>query len=108
MDSDGMMRMKYPKVDFKPYFAFLESLPVYKPKRNANLHRHHIAPKKQFPKLNEGWSGPNILVLKDKNHWKAHRLLEKACSDFLFNPELINFASEAGKKGGRKGGRKGG
>ena len=87
------MRAKYPTADFRAYFAFLASRPVLTYRRKAGLHRHHMAPREQFPELDNGMSGPNIIVLTVADHTKAHALLTKVSPALSWvRPEFIAAA----------------
>jgi hypothetical protein len=73
------MQKKYPDADFVPYFAFLSAVPNREYRPRADRHRHHMAPREQFPELDTGMAGPNIKVLTVGEHVQAHRILAKCC-----------------------------
>jgi hypothetical protein len=67
-----------PSVDFTPYFAFLESLPVVE-----KGHKHHILPRKEFPEFAK--DANNIMRLSPADHFRAHYLLA-VCA-----PQAVSF-----------------
>jgi hypothetical protein len=61
------LSIRFPNVEFAPYFSFLESCPLQKRKDSE---QHHILPQKEFP---EHKKNPNNLInLLSKDHLIAH------------------------------------
>jgi hypothetical protein len=93
------MQTKYPYADFAPYFAYLEARPVRRWRHNAGLHRHHIAPREQFPELDGGYTGPNIIVLRVSEHKRAHCILAQAVPEANWPaPKFVAAAAKGGRK----------
>ena len=97
------MQAKYPDADFTDYFAYLEARPALTWKPGGRLHRHHIAPREQFPELNDGMTGANIIVLRLSDHKRAHAILAQAIPAASWPPpNFIAAAARAGRISGRK------
>jgi hypothetical protein len=56
---------RFPSTDFMPYFTFIKSLPLLK-----DGHKHHILPKKEFPK--QAKNSDNLIRVASADHFRAH------------------------------------
>jgi len=85
------MQVKYPDANFGRYFAFLTSCPA---QPTGRTHRHHIAPKEQFPEYRR--DAANLIPLSVGKHAQAHKILAQCCSalDWI-RPEFIAAASRS-------------
>ena len=64
-------------IHYQRYFKFIASRPKRVFKTNGNLARHHIYPRAMGGLNNKG----NIVVLTPREHFIAHMMLWKACSN---------------------------
>jgi hypothetical protein len=98
-----IMQARYPLADFGPYFAFLKTIGSAS---TIGGHRHHIAPRKQFPEYKK--CAANYAVLSVEQHTAAHRLLAQASPEFRHQPtpQFIAAACRGGSIGGRTGGQR--
>ena len=92
------MKSKYPQAVFDEYFDFIDACSSLMQK--GSVHRHHIAPQKQFPELR--MDSDNLIVLMIEKHKQAHRLLMQ-CESTLWwgNPKLLDAQTSGAIKGGR-------
>lgn len=88
------MRAKYPQADFTRYFAFMEKCATQV--QAGETHKHHIAPKEQFPELRRDVA--NLLPLTVENHWLAHDILGQSEPALAHaTPQFIAAASTGGR-----------
>ena len=88
-----VLLLRFPDSDLSPYFEFIWSRPVRKYRPGRGLHRHHIAPRAQFPELEK--DPANLITLTVSDHRGAHRLLEPWCP--MVSENWIKAASKGGK-----------
>src|SRR5208282_4350208 len=93
------MQAKYPQADFAAYFAFIIACAATP--QPGPAHRHHIAPKEQFPELAK--DAVNLIIVTVENHKQAHRLLAQ-CEPKLriATAQFIAAAHKGGKLAGFK------
>lgn len=82
------LKAKYPTADFRAYFAFLAACPAQPAGR---AHKHHMAPREQFPEYAKDKT--NLIALTIDDHVCAHTVLGQACSVLSWaNPHFIAAA----------------
>lgn len=91
------MQAKYSTADLLPYFRFLASQ-VGTQREKGRTHDHHIAPRSQFPELENEPS--NIITLTVAAHAEAHSLLSEAVPEQRVNAAVI-YAVQRGLEKGR-------
>jgi len=96
------MQAKYPQADFAAYFAFIIACAATP--QPGPAHRHHIAPREQFPELAK--DATNLISVTVENHKHAHRLLAQCAPELsLVSQAFIDAAIKGGQVGGKIGGR---
>jgi hypothetical protein len=103
-----IMQKRFPRARFGAYFAFLAK------HRNSGAHRHHIAPRCEFPEL--AGEKDNLVNLSYEDHVRAHVLLSNAVpghggfrAAVLFNQgQTARAFMEASRQGGIMSAKSGG
>src|SRR5208282_3346305 len=83
------MQAKYPQADFAAYFAFIDACAATP--QSGPVHRHHIAPREQFPELAK--AATNLISVAVENHKQAHCILAQSCMVFKRRPTPQFIAS---------------
>jgi hypothetical protein len=96
------LERRYPFADLDDYLCWLDECRAKKTYQRKT-HKHHVAPRAQFPELVD--DPDNLIKLTVEQHVHAHDLLSMAIPDLYVTPSFIranmHIASVAARIGGR-------
>jgi len=102
MTPRGALEKRFPRADFRAYFAFLGK------RAGSGRHRHHVCPRCEFPEMAK--DPANVVRLSYKDHAKVHRLLSntvpehagfRIASLYLSGKQTEQASIEKSRLGGR-------